>query len=667
MSKPEELSKDQPRGGGWVFVHFTKIICAHILLFAVALFLSFTLDSGMKIGAWFPATFFWWLVVVLVVKLIVFGFLHQYHGWWRYASVADLFSIMLGAHISAVILVMGWYGAYNIVAIRDQMGPLTNVPQTVMLLDWAATIAVFCGVRLAIRLYHEETQAVTRGGLARILIVGAGNAGESLLREIRRMTTARYDVVGYVDDNPQRLGFRIHGVAVLGATTQIKEIAQKHNVDEIVIAMPSASHKQLRRVIEHCQGANLQFSIVPDLMDIASGKVSVSQMREIDIHDLLGRDPVTLDIEAISEFIRDKVVMITGAGGSIGSEMCHQVSHFLPKSLLLVEQAENSLFFVERELRRDFPDAVLRPLICDITDGPRVDRLFDQFRPEVVIHAAAHKHVPLMEENPGEAVKNNIVGTRTIAQAADRYGVNHFVMISTDKAVNPTSIMGSCKRIAEMGIQCLNERSKTDFITVRFGNVLGSNGSVIPIFRKQIANGGPVTVTHPEMVRYFMTIPEASQLVLQAATIGHGGEILLLDMGEPVKIVDLARDLITLSGFRPDEDIEIQFVGMRPGEKLFEELAITGEDMQSTRHPKISIWKKVLVDEGQLNMAIEKLLSVADQPNNRGRVIELIKSIVPEYVGDIDSIELKQAHTAQNGNGAKPEPAQNMAPQQKPV
>ena len=663
MAEDKEIITEQAAGRSGTLRHFLKIVCAHIVLFTIALFLSFTLDSGMQVGGWFPKVFLYWLVVTLFVKLIVFGCLHQYHGWWRYASVADLFSIMVGSHISALILVMGWYGAYWFPAIRQQMGPLLYVPQTVMLLDWAATIVVVCGVRLAIRLYFEETHTTSRGRLKRILIVGAGNAGESLLREFRRMSSAQYDVVGFIDDNPQKLGFRIHGLAVLGTSSQIKEVAEKHNVDEIVIAMPSATHRQLRRVIERCQGANLHFSIVPDLVDIAAGRVSVSQMREVAIHDLLGRDPVQLDMEQISVFIRDKVVMVTGAGGSIGSEMCRQISQFEPKQLLLVEQAENGLFFIERELRRDFPDIVLQSVICDIADAGRVDSVFKQYEPKVVIHAAAHKHVPLMEENPGEAIKNNVVGTRTIARAADRYGADHFVMISTDKAVNPTSIMGSSKRVAEMCIQCLNERSQTDFVTVRFGNVLGSSGSVIPIFRQQIANGGPVTVTHPDMVRYFMTIPEASQLVLQAAAMGRGGEVFVLDMGEPVKIVDLARDLITLSGFRPDEDIEIKFTGMRPGEKLFEELAITGEDMQSTRHPKISIWKNVPTDEAKLDAAVDRMLGIADKEDNHDQVVALIKDVVPEYVGDVDSLELKEAHVVQNGNGV--EPAKQVVPEEK--
>ncbi len=639
--------------GAPAYARLVKIILMHIVLFALALFLSFSVNSGMQLNSsWFPLLYLRWLLVTLVVKLFVFGMFHQYQGLWRYASVSDLLSIIKASHVSVLIIVPGWYLAMYMAPTRPYMlaWGLDKVPIAVMLMDWAATIVVICGARLIIRLYFEETQTLPSGRLSRLLIIGAGNAGEVLLREIQRMPVLRYDVVGYIDDDKRKLGVRIHGVPVLGDTSQIKEIAQKYSVDEIVISMPSVTRKELRKVIERCQGANLKYSIVPDLVAIASGEVRVSQVREVDINDLLGRDPVKLDEEEISKFARGKVIMITGAGGSIGSEMCRQVSRYKPKLLLLIEQAENGLFFIERELRRKFPELNIKAHICDIADKKRVDVLFDWYHPEVVIHAAAHKHVPLMELNPGEAIKNNVVGTRNIAFAAHRCKAGHFVMISTDKAVNPTSIMGCSKRLAEMSIQLLARESETCFVTVRFGNVLGSNGSVIPIFRKQIADGGPVTVTHPEMQRYFMTIPEAAQLVLQAATMGRGGEIFVLDMGEPVKIVDLARELITLSGFRPGEDIEIVFTGMRPGEKLFEELAITGEDMLPTRHEKIGIWKNKPTDKAVLENAIERMLEIADEKDNHDKIVELIKQVIPEYVGDIDSMKL--LHEKQT-NGSK--------------
>jgi FlaA1/EpsC-like NDP-sugar epimerase len=499
-----------------------------------------------------------------------------------------------------------------------------------------ATVLLLGGLRMLIRLYHEEFRTVESGRLKRFLIVGAGNAGEALLREIHRMPVGEYDVVGFIDDDPAKQGTNIHGIPILGALEHLPDICKDNNIDEIAIAMPSATHHQLRRVIQVCEGTKIRFRTVPSITDIASGKFRVSQIRDVDINDLLGREVVQLDLDLIEAFIKDKVVLVTGAGGSIGSEMCRQVSTFDPKLLLLVEQAENPLFYIEQELHRELSGIGLKGIICNITDRIRVEEVFERYRPQVVIHAAAHKHVPLMELNPGEAIKNNIVGTQVVADAADKYGTTNFVMISTDKAVNPTSIMGSSKRIAELYIQDLNRTSETDFVTVRFGNVLGSEGSVVPIFKKQIVEGGPVTVTHPEMKRYFMVIPEAVQLVLQAATMGQGGEIFVLDMGEPVGIVDLARELITLSGFRPGEDIEVVFTGPRAGEKLFEELSIKGEDMQPTRHSKIGIWKNIPMDRQRLRGEIMELVEVAGRQEHE-EIAEKIKGLVPEYTGGENS------------------------------
>jgi FlaA1/EpsC-like NDP-sugar epimerase len=416
--------------------------------------------------------------------------------------------------------------------------------------------------------------------------------------------------------------------------------------------MPAASHRELRRVIRVCEGTKLRFRTVPSITDIASGKFRVSQIRTVDINDLLGREAVELDLHSIEAFLKDKVILVTGSGGSIGSEMCRQVCNFGPKLLLLVEQAENPLFYIERELHQQFPGLSMKAIICNITDKTRVDEIFEKYHPEVVIHAAAHKHVPLMELNPGEAIKNNIVGTQITSDAANSYGTTNFVMISTDKAVNPSSIMGSSKRIAEMYIQDLSRTSKTHFVTVRFGNVLDSEGSVVPIFKKQIAEGGPVTVTHPEMKRYFMTIPEASQLVLQAATMGKGGEIFVLDMGEPVKIVDLAKELITLSGFSPVEDIEIQFTGTRPGEKLFEELSIEGEDMLRTSHPKIRVWKNIPMDRDKVRTGINELINVARNQNHR-QISEKIKELVPEYIGENSELQSESDKAGNSKEGAR--------------
>jgi FlaA1/EpsC-like NDP-sugar epimerase len=518
--------------------------------------------------------------------------------------------------------------------LDTQVGRLQDARRSIegiLMLDMFMTIMLLSGVRMTVRLYHEEFFSEHRGNARRFLIVGAGNAGEALLREMLRRKDSQYEVVGFIDDDPVKRDTEINGIPVLGAVDNLQVICKKQSIDEIAIAIPTATRKQLRRVVQVCQGTKIRFSTVPSLTDIAEGKLQVSQMRDVEINDLLGREVVNLDMEQIRLFLKDKVILVTGAGGSIGSEMCRQVCVFKPRQLLLLEQAENPLFFIERELQRSYPAASLGCIIADITDKHRVEQVFSQYRPQVVIHAAAHKHVPLMEQNPGEAIKNNINGTRTVANAADTFGAECFVMISTDKAVNPTSIMGSTKRVAEMYIQDLNKTSKTHFVTVRFGNVLGSNGSVIPIFKQQIAAGGPVTVTHPEMRRYFMTIPEASQLVLQASAMGKGGEIFLLDMGEPVKIVDLARELITLSGYRPGEDIEVEFTGLRPGEKLFEELSIEGEDMVATQHPKIAVWQNIPKDRQTVRAGIEKLLEVA-ATQDRAQIIRVLKEVVPNFI-----------------------------------
>jgi FlaA1/EpsC-like NDP-sugar epimerase len=614
------------------------IIVVHIMVFAAALMLSFLLITNMQLQRqWLFYQYPMLLACMLPIKLIVFGLFKQYRGWWRYVGISDLIQIVRAALVSTIIIVALWFAIVWPTPIRrtlpESIAGLTGISQGVLLLDLFTTIMILGGLRMLVRMYHEEFLAETGAGVKQFLIVGAGDAGEALLREIMRMRIEQYDVIGFVDDDPAKQGMSIHGIIVLGTVEQLPDICREEKVDEIAIAMPGVSHKELRRVVQICQGTKIRFRTVPSITDIASGRYKVSEIRDVDIDDLLGRDVVRLDVDLIEKFLEDKVILVTGSGGSIGSEMSRQVCNFGPKLLLLAEQAENPLFYIERELNTRFPDVRVESLVCNITDKVRVEQIFERYRPAVVIHAAAHKHVPLMETNPGEAIRNNVVGTKNIADAADAYGADDFVMISTDKAVNPTSIMGSSKRVAEMYIQDLNNTSRTHFVTVRFGNVLGSDGSVVPIFNKQIAEGGPVTVTHPEMKRYFMTIPEASQLVLQAATMGKGGEIFVLDMGEPVKIVELAKELITLSGFRPGEDIEIVFTGPRPGEKLFEELSIVGENMLPTKHPKIAAWKNIPKDRETLRAEIAKLVDIA-RTQDYERIVELIKQLIPEYIGN---------------------------------
>jgi FlaA1/EpsC-like NDP-sugar epimerase len=609
------------------------IVLAHIGAFAASLMFSFLVVQNMQFKREWLELYPAMLLFFLVVKLPVFGIFKQYRGWWRYVGISDLHGIVRASLISTCIIVALWFAAGRIEPIRAYLPPgLERPAEGVCMADMLATILMLGGLRIVIRLYYEALGTAEAGRLKRFLIVGAGNAGEALLREILRMSVVQYDVVGFIDDDPVKQGTQIHGVSVLGTVEQLPGICKDLGIEEIAIAMPSASPRQLRRVIQVCEGAKVRFRTVPSITDIASGKLRVSQIRDVDINDLLGREAVQLDLDLIEAFARDKTILVTGAGGSIGSEMCRQLCQFKPKLLLLVEQAENPLFYIERELARQFSAVRITAIVCNITDKARVDEIFQTHKPQVVIHAAAHKHVPLMELNASEAVKNNIMGTQVVADAADKCGASNFVMISTDKAVNPTSIMGTSKRIAEMYIQDLSRTSGTHFVTVRFGNVLGSDGSVVPIFKKQIAEGGPVTVTHPDMKRYFMTIPEASQLVLQAATMGKGGEIFVLDMGEPVKIVDLARELITLSGFRPAEDIEVVFTGPRPGEKLFEELSIEGEDMQRTRHPKIGIWKNIPMDRDRLRCGINELIAIA-KSHSHAQIVQKIKELVPEYTG----------------------------------
>jgi len=619
-------------------------VSIHAVLFTVALLLAFLvrLDAGVPGGGerdWFSQSFLPYLPLFVLVKLAVFGRMKLFRTDWRYVGIRDVAGILLAAW-TFVLLLLGCLLVFHFLPnlagrkvpyVGDYFaGFLLN--KGVIVLDFLATVFLVCTVRLAFRLYHEELRPVAPEGIRRVLIVGAGNAAEAVIREIQRMRSQRYRVIGLVDDDPVKRDLVIHGVQVLGPTGEIRGICDDYDVDEIIIAIPSAAQKQMRRVIELCSGTKLKFQSLPGVTDLIDGKVTVSQIRPVDINDLLGREAVALDTEAVARFLQGRRVLITGAGGSIGSEMWRQVCRFGPAELVLLEQAENPLFEIEGELRRDFQDIPTTACLCDIYDRDRVLATWSQFRPEVVIHAAAHKHVPLTERNPCEAIKNNIFGTKNVADASCRFGVAEFVMISTDKAVNPSSIMGAAKRVAEIYTQARNERggSKTKFKAVRFGNVLGSSGSVVPIFRKQIAAGGPVRVTHPEMKRYFMTIPEAAQLVLQAAATGEGGQIFLLDMGEPVRIVDLARQMITLSGFRPGEDIDIVFSGIRPGEKLFEELRTEGEDIEPTVHPKVSIWKSRPTDWEHVEDAIEHLRRVRNC-DDHAEIVAALRRIVPEY------------------------------------
>ncbi|GMV97110.1 MAG: capsular polysaccharide biosynthesis protein [Phycisphaerae bacterium] len=610
-------------------------IAAHALLFILSLLIAFALIYNFRqFDRWFVDEYLRYLPLTLVVKLVVFGLMGLYRDSWRYVGLRDLFTIIKASHFSIFACVVIYYAAYWawLRFAPAEHEPVFWIPNSVFLLDWVLTIACVSTARVGFRFYHEELRPLSGGVRRRLLIIGAGDGGETLLREINRTSDDRYQVIGFLDDDPRKQGGRIRGIEVLGPTRDIRRICEQHNVDEVLISDPSLPQREVRKLIEKCSGMNLRFKTVPAFADLIEGRVQVSQIRPVDIEDLLGREPVRLDTEAIGKELRGKVVMVTGAGGSIGSEMCRQIARYKPKRLLLVERMENALFEIDRALQREFPDLCRVPLVADIADRGRIRRILRDEKPGVIFHAAAHKHVPMMEWNPGEAVKNNVVGTRVLADCAHEAGTPKFVMISTDKAVNPTSVMGCTKRVAEMYVQQLasHRGGRTEFVTVRFGNVLGSSGSVVPIFKDQIARGGPVTVTHPEMTRYFMTIPEAAQLVLQAGAMGAGGEIFLLDMGEPVKIRELATDLITLSGLRPGIDIEIVYTGMRPGEKLFEELSIDGEGVSRTAHPKIGIIRKRPEDFAKVCAGIDRLVEMADTAGP-DEIREELRALVPEY------------------------------------
>lgn len=650
MSRRSAISDDDPLGQlPSVLVRHRTLICvlAHAAACAAALWLSFVLVfTGAYahlrweyIARWFIPLYLPLLLLGLPLKLLVFHRTGQYRSSWRYVGLRDLFSLVSATLIASFFFMAAFFTVENLWEFLYGHELISPEPpliegrlrfrQPVFLLDWALTFAFICGMKVLVRFYFEEGHGRLDGERRRVLIAGAGSEGEALLREILRMRGGRYHCIGLVADGHSHHGI-IHGVEVLGELDQLRDLCTEHKIDEVLIALPHATPRIIRNLVERCEGLGVLFRTVPSATDLIAGRVTVSQVRDVDIADLLGRAEVQLDADRIAEQLRDRRALVSGAGGSIGSEMCRQIAKYGPSRLILIEQAENALFEIDRELRKQFPELDVVPYVADVIDRTRLDDIFGREKPDVVFHAAAHKHVPMMERNPGEAIKNNVLGSIAVADMAARHGAERMVMISTDKAVNPTSIMGCTKRVAEIYVQALNDRVDTQYITVRFGNVLGSSGSVVPIFKQQIAAGGPVTVTHPEMTRYFMTIPEASQLVLQAGTMGNGGEIYVLDMGEPVKIVDLAKDMISLSGLRPGTDIEVQFSGVRPGEKLFEELMIDGEDVSETAHPKIGIWKSCLVNWDTVLAGVERLRALADGSNN-GQIQKELRRVVPEY------------------------------------
>lgn len=594
------------------------VVLAHAGLWSGAYLGAFLLRFDFAIPAPFDASVYaLWVLPLLLLRFGAFQWFGLFQGMWKYTGQRDLEDLLKASLASTLLF------ALAVLAV----GP-RPFPRSVFMAEFLLAVAVTAGLRLSVRAFATTARRIESASEERrLLIVGAGDAGEALLREVNR-SMPHVSPVGFLDDNTGKHGMRVHGVPVLGSIDDAPRLLAEHRVGEVVIAIPAATGRDMRRIVEKVRADGVSVRTLPGVDQMIDGRVTVNQIREVAIEDLLGREPVQLDQAAISAMVGGVTVLVTGAGGSIGSELCRQIARFGPRRIVLAERSENALYHVHRELLRRNPGLELVPRIVDICDERRTDDVVAEHRPELVLHAAAHKHVPMMEWNAGEAVKNNVGGTRVLADAVHRHRVKRFVMISTDKAVNPTSVMGCTKRIAELYVQAQAERSQTTFVTVRFGNVLGSNGSVIPLFKEQIARGGPVTVTHPDMVRYFMTIPEASQLVLQAATIGDSGEIYVLDMGEPVRIVQLAEDLVRLSGLRPGRDVEIAFTGVRPGEKLFEELAVEGENHAKTKHPKIYVGRGPHRPWALVNAQIDALLAT---PRDDVAVRAAMQRVVPEF------------------------------------
>lgn len=560
-------------------------------------------------------------IIISAIALVIFHHLFAavfklYKKVWAYASVGELLAI-----VKSVTLSVACAGV-----VQFLMNDFT-ILRRALVVTWLLHIILIGSSRFVWRLYRDNFINKDKQQRKRTLVVGAGSAGAMIVRQLQNEHNSELDLVAFVDDDPAKQHMELYNLPVVGKVADIPMVVEKHNIEHIVIAIPSLKTGELKEIVEACTETPAQVQMIPKIEDLMTGKVTVSSLKNIEVEDLLGREPVKLDIDAISEYVTDNIVMVTGAGGSIGSEICRQLMQFSPRKLLLVGHGEYSIYSIDMELRKNFADTntEIVPIIGDIKDRKRMFDIVGEHLPAVIYHAAAHKHVPLMEYNPHEAVKNNIIGTKNVAEAADHFGVGTFVLVSTDKAVNPTNVMGASKRIAEMVIQNMAKQSNTKFVAVRFGNVLGSRGSVIPLFREQIKNGGPITVTHPDITRYFMTIPEASRLVIQAGTLAKGGEIFVLDMGEPVKIVDLARNLIRLSGYTEDE-IKIEFTGLRPGEKMFEELLGEDEILPGEVYEKIYIGRAVSVH----SELIDELIGKFKELDNKELKEELMKIVYLE-------------------------------------
>lgn len=572
--------------------------------------------EGSIPAAYFEQCLIYCSLSLAACTISMFGF-RLYNRIWEYASIGEVIAILRAVLVGSILSLL------LTIALTS-----TQVPLSIILLSTETMLLGIGGIRFVWRLYRSSIVRKI-GRQSRALIIGAGDCGTLVANKLLASKEAAMNPVAFIDDDPLKQRKQVCGLPVVGTRESIAEAVKSYRIEDIVIAIPSTSKRETAAIIDICKLTGAKVKIIPRIDDLIHGKVAISGIRNVDVDDLLGRDPVKVDLQGIAGYVENKTVIVTGAGGSIGSELCRQIAMYNPQKLLVLGHGENSIYAIEMELKRSFPQLAIESVIADVQDLRRMEAVFRKHTPHVVFHAAAHKHVPLMESNPSEAIKNNVLGTKNVADCADQFGAERFVLISTDKAVNPSSVMGATKRIAEMYIQCLDNTSKTKYAAVRFGNVLGSRGSVIPRFKEQIAMGGPVTVTHPEMIRYFMTIPEAVQLVIQAGAFANGGEVFILDMGKPVKIVDLAADLIRLSGFQPYSEIGIEFSGIRPGEKLFEELLTNEEGLSSTKHDRIFIGKPSNLNRSELEFSVKKLEKVIGEDN--AVICEMLKHIVPTY------------------------------------
>lgn len=597
------------------------VVSLHILFIIISYLAAFYIRFEFSFPSRYWQVVFRTIPLLLFIKLLYFHFFGLFGGLWRYASISDLWRIIWGNILSSLTFV---------IAVANYHGFL-GFPRSVIMIDFFICSTLVSGVRLTSRMLRERGKIDLSSDKKKVVIVGAGDAGISILRECRNNPHIDYEIVGFVDDDPLKKGHHIYGVKVHGGRAEIPRLVEILEADEIILAIPSAKGSAIREILAYCESTKAGIKIVPGMDKIISGAMELKP-RSVRPEDLLGRKPVSVNESEIGNCLSGKRVLVTGAGGSIGSELARQISRFNPENLVLLDNHENYLYYLGVEFATKNPGGKFKSVIADIKDVRSLVHIFRQFRPHAVFHAAAHKHVPLMEENPAAAIKNNIIGTRNLIYAAHHYKTERFVLISTDKAVNPANVMGATKRIAEMILQAKALRSETRFMAVRFGNVLGSTGSVIPLFKKQIEEGGPVTVTHPEVKRYFMSIPEAARLVLQAGALGKGGEIFVLDMGEQIKIVEIARNLIALSGLKPDKDIQIIFTGLRPGEKLYEEILLDKEKSAVTKHDMIFVSQAREFDLRKIRRDVDELKIMAERAEDKA-IIAKFREMIPGYTG----------------------------------